>query len=78
MGSIEKQNKVTSRQSSLLFNLKKSVFYKASESPKKMENFDQSLLKNKSISKSLGRTASSLKDLLKDGSSSRRSLSFST
>lgn len=78
MGSIEKQNKVTPRQSSLLFNLKKSVFYKASESPKKMETFDQSLLKNKSISTSLGRTASSLKDLLKDGSSSRRSLSFST
>jgi hypothetical protein len=43
-----------------------------------METFDQSLLKNKSISTSLGRTASSMKDLFKDGSSSRRSLSFST
>jgi hypothetical protein len=41
-------------------------------------NLEQTLKKNRSISTFLGRTASSMKDLFKDTTSSKRSLSIST
>lgn len=79
IGSLEKHHKITPKHNSLLFNLKKNIFYDSNQTPKGKHIDQHNLKTNKSFSNSVGKTtASSMKNLLRDSSIDKRSFSVTS